>query len=93
MNTSFVNDLPSFDISLANVIDTYIENQNEISILTSKVTVLDSFEKPKGKFPDTYGNLVILDSKYFIDLILEMIWGSLDTLTTLATNGTVPEAI
>jgi len=37
------------------------------------VQVLESFEKPKGKFPDTYGNLVILDSKYFIDLILEMI--------------------
>jgi len=73
VNTTFINDLPSFNVSLADVLTTYIDNQNDISIISAQVQVLESFEKPKGKFPDTYGNLVILDSKYFIDLILEMI--------------------
>jgi len=47
------------------------------------VKVLDSFEKPKGKFPDTYGNLVILDSRYIVDLLIEMIQDTVLRSTSL----------
>jgi len=35
VNTTFINDLPSFNVSLADVLTTYIDNQNDISIISA----------------------------------------------------------
>ena len=93
VDTDFIDSLPTFDFTLADVVTTFIENQNDLAILTAKVAVLESFEKPKGKFADTYGNLVILDSKYFISLIIEMIRGTTTRLIDLSTPGDLPQAV
>jgi len=35
VNTTFINDLPSFNVSLADALTTYIDNQNDISIISA----------------------------------------------------------
>ena len=35
--------------------------------------VVESFDSPDGKFANTFGNIVVLDSNYFLALIQEMI--------------------
>lgn len=37
VNTSFIDDLPSFNVSLVDVLNTYIDNQNDISVLSATV--------------------------------------------------------
>lgn len=73
VNTSFINDLPSFNVSLDLLVDTFIDNQDDIAVLKASIEVVDTFDSPVGKVANTFGNLIILDSRYFIDLITEML--------------------
>jgi hypothetical protein len=33
--------------------------------------VIEEFDAPNGKFANSYGNVVVIDSKYFIDALVE----------------------
>ena len=45
------------------------------------MTIVESFDDPLGKFPNTFGNLMVLDQNYFIELIMDMITTLLRDLT------------
>jgi hypothetical protein len=49
-------------MTMQEVVDLFVTNQDTLAILKTKVTVVYGFDKPYGKFADTFGNIVVLDS-------------------------------
>ena len=54
--------------------------------------VVESFDAPKGKFPDTFGNIMVLDSRNVIDLIQSMLSETFTELAVVLLPG-LPEMV
>lgn len=52
--------------------------------------MIDNFDRPNGKFPDTFGNIIVLDSNYVVDLIIELLNGFITSLVEVSVDGLDP---
>ncbi len=92
VGTDFMEWLPTFEFTLQEIVDIYIENQDELSMMKVNVTVVESYEIPEGKFADIYGNVAVFDSNHFVELIIEMLTDVMDTMSGILLPG-APDVI
>lgn len=79
-----MNNITNVEFTYSQLLDSYIENQDEVSILRRDVTVVDSFDKPLGKFANTFGNIVVLDSTHIIGILTDFMNQLSNSLVSLA---------
>jgi hypothetical protein len=47
-------------------IEFVVENQDAIFVIRQNYIIMEDFEQPMGKFENTYGNAMVIDSNYFL---------------------------
>jgi len=81
---------------LTSHLDTIIDNQEDIFIIRQDYTVVEDFETPSGKFPNSFGNVMVIDSSFFLEVLANAINGNIAGVTggdlvlaALAANSTL----
>lgn len=58
-----------------------VDNQDTLTNLQFNFQVIEDFDAPNGKFANSFGNVVVIDSKYFIDELVEALRDNLSAIS------------
>lgn len=54
-------------------IDFIINNQEQLFVIRQDYNVIEGFDSPNGKFPNSFGNVMVIDSKYILPALLKSV--------------------
>mmetsp|Transcript_2094 Transcript_2094/g.2662 ORF Transcript_2094/g.2662 Transcript_2094/m.2662 type:complete len:420 (-) Transcript_2094:15-1274(-) len=82
-NSADLSDRSGIDLSFIDTISTtftqgqvsnfIITNQEQLFIIRQDYSVIEGFESPNGKFPNSFGNVMVIDSKYILSALLKSV--------------------
>ena len=76
VDLSAIDDI-EVNVTVQDIIDFILDNQERLLVIRIELNVVEDYELPRGKFANSYGNVMVIDSKYIIETVSESIFGNL----------------
>jgi len=78
----------NFTVTPVDIYDIILDNQDALFVLNFDFQVIGSFDAPMGKFANSFGNAVVIDSNYLIEEVTEVVNTNLNSL-----NSSIPTVL